>query len=429
MLDDLSLEQTNYGTGSSMSRQVYGTVKSGPSAGDKTLCRAKDKDHCRYHVVGSHVHMTREQVEEWNEKAAASRSGSAANSLSKAERSGGGHRVQRFMSRRAPGADRRRALKKAAATILAVTALSSLAACGQGPEDLTYTVSPNASNSQQAAPRKNTYDKIADKAKRAVGDAGDKAAEYMKSDDYAALKKKAKQAAGAAKDYVAGGAAAADLDSLLDSLRAYGLGGSTGSVNSDSGSDPYSDVSRDAALNELASLKIEPGDESAYDRGQWRHWVATVEAPGGAAAGRRPCFDVRQQVLATQGQNVSLSPDGCRVESASFTDPYTGETGLSTKQVQIDHSVPLGYAAAHGGQGWSTQKKQDYANDLSKGHLVASLGSANMAKSDKGPSEWLPDKDQCGYAKNFADVLYRWDLSTTQADHDVMQNVIQQCAA
>lgn len=415
-----------------MSRQVYGTVKSGPLAGDKTLCRAKDKDHCPYHTVGSHVHMTREQVEEWNEKAAAARGGSAANSLSKAKRNGGSSRgvLRRFMSRRAPGADRRRSLKKAAATILAITALSSLAACGQqGPEDLTYTVSPNASNSQQVAPQQNTYDKMADKAKRAVGDAGDKISEYMKSDDYAALKEKAKQAAGDAKDYVASGAAAADLGSLIDSLSSYGLGGSTGSVNSESGSNPYADVSKDVALSELASLRIEPGDQSAYDRGEWKHWVATVEAPGGAATGRRQCFDVRQQVLATQGQNVTLSPDGCKVESATFTDPYTGETGLSTKQVQIDHSVPLGYAAAHGGQGWSAQKKQDYANDLSKGHLVASLGSANMSKGDRGPSEWLPDKDQCGYAKNFVDVLYKWDLSTTQADHDVMQNVIQQCAA
>ena len=418
-----------------MSKQIYGTVKSGPLAGDKTLCRAKDKDHCPYHTDGSHVHMTREQADEWNERAAAERASTGANSLSKTVSSSASTaskrlwKIKSFMARKSPSASRRRALKKAAATVLAITALSSLAACGQGPEDLTYTVSPNASSSQQVEPRKNTYDKAADRAKQVAGDARDKVDDYLKSDDYAALKEKAKKAAGRAKDYVMGGAAAADLSSLIDSLSSYGVGGSTGDVNSGSGSSPYADVSKGDALSELASIKIEPGDESAYDRGQWKHWVATVEAPGGVTSGRRACFNVRQQVLATQGQDVVLSADGCSVESATFTDPYTGESGLSTKQVQIDHSVPLGYAAAHGGQAWSSQKKQDYANDLSKGHLVASLGSANMAKSDKGPSEWLPDKDQCGYAKNFADVLYKWNLSTTQADHNVMQNIIQQCAA
>lgn len=71
----------------------------------------------------------------------------------------------------------------------------------------------------------------------------------------------------------------------------------------------------------------------------------------------------------------------------------------------------------------------NYANDLSQGHLVAVYSKENIAKSDKGPSEWMPDKDQCEYAKNFADTLFKWKLSTSKADHDVMQNVIQQCAA
>ena len=415
-----------------MSRQIYGTVKSGPMAGDKTLCRAKDKDHCPYHTDGSHVEMTRQQVDEWNERAAAARSSSTRPTLTKGKPRHARRRMALagFMQRRAPTMGRRAALKKAAATVLAITALSSLAACGQGPEDLTYTVSPNASNSQQAEPQKNAYDKAMDKAKSVAGDAASKAEDYLKSDDHKALKEKAKQKASEAKDYVTGGAAAADLGSLIDSLSSYGVGGSMNDVNSSTGgSSPYADLSKEQALSELASIKIEPASDSSYDRSDWKHWVATVDAPNGAAAGRRACFDVRQQVLATQGQDVKLSADGCSVESATIVDPYTGTTLTDPSKADIDHAVPLGYANDHGGDKWSTQKKQNYANDLTRGHLVASLSSANRAKGDKGPSEWLPDKDQCGYAKNFADVLYKWDLSTSQADHDVMQNIIQQCAA
>lgn len=405
---------------------MYGIAKSGPHTGERTICKAKDPATCPYHTDGSHEEMSREEADLWNEKILATKNAHKMGNLSKIRA-----KTKPFHARLSASASMVSRLKKTAATLLAITALSSLAACGSTtPPQYTIPPQESTSQSQQAYPNDDenddgslTYDEAAAKAKY-------KWQQFQNSDTYKNGKAKAGKLADKAKNYVESGDAANDIKSLVNSLATYGIGGSIGDVNSSSQTTGvYANISKEQALQELSSLRIQEADSSNYDRNQWKHWVATIDAPGGASTGRRPCFDVRSQVLARQGQDVRLSNDGCTVESGSYTDPYSGATGLDKDQVQIDHSVPLGYAARHGGQAWSAQKKQDYANDLSQGHLVAVYGKENIEKSDKGPSEWMPDKDQCGYAKNFADVLFEWKLSTSKADYDVMQNVIRQCAA
>lgn len=46
-----------------------GVVMVGPKAGQRTECKAKDPDTCRYHKKGSHAELTREMVDRFNEKA------------------------------------------------------------------------------------------------------------------------------------------------------------------------------------------------------------------------------------------------------------------------------------------------------------------------------------------------------------------------
>ena len=219
------------------------------------------------------------------------------------------------------------------------------------------------------------YDELKDKAKDYYG----KAKDYVQSGQ---ASDKAKEWYGKAKEYVNSGSASSDLQSLIDSLSSYGVGGSTGDVNASSGDSTgvYANVTKDQALDELASLRIEPGNERGYDRGEWRHWVATSEAPGGGGLGRKGCFDVREQVLARQGQNVKLVDNGCEVQ-ATLNDPYTGTNGHTRKDMQIDHSVPLGYAYAHGGRNWSAQQKQT-GLDAVEGHGFGGadgLHAANIA--------------------------------------------------
>lgn len=46
-----------------------GVVMVGPKAGQRTECKAKDPDTCRYHKKGSHAELTREMVDRFNEEA------------------------------------------------------------------------------------------------------------------------------------------------------------------------------------------------------------------------------------------------------------------------------------------------------------------------------------------------------------------------
>lgn len=446
----------------------YGIAKSGSHKGELTRCKAKDPSVCPYHADGSHQSLNEEEAFRFNEKVIASHAGSPVPLTKGMTRTDGDHesfgarlkerfrRKGSFMQRSSAGRPRHDRMRKMVASALMVSSIMGLAACGNSPSYDATPPEPSSSQSQEATTDSGsnigdiTGKDLIEGTQQGIDKAKQKAKEFKDSGQYDELKDKAKgyydkakdyvksgQASdkikelyGSAKDYVDSGSASSDLQSLIDSLSAYGVGGSMGDVNSSSGdvTGVYADVSKDQALQELSSLRIEQGDKSGYDRGKWKHWIATSEAPGGGGLGRRGCFDVREQVLARQGQDVELVDDGCEVQ-AVLNDPYTGTGGHTRDDMQIDHSVPLGYAYAHGGRYWSTQQKQNYANDLTQGQLVAALGSENMAKSDKGPSEWLPDKDQCGYAKNFTHVLYRWDLSTTKADHDMMDKIIRQCAA
>lgn len=460
-----------------MSSCMYGIAKSGPHRGEMTRCRAHDPSTCPYHTDGSHRELTKEQAQRFNEGIIAT--GSSPLALSKSNGNGDGHtdaliatnggddvhtsfsaelrerfsRKGGFLQRKPMSSERTHRMRKAVASVIMLASIMGSGACGHpyydyerldGGNDITEEQSNPGTN--QSTPgtsngntgnhdggskdwRDITGDDLVNGAKKGMDSLKDKANEFKESGKMDELKGKAGEAYGKAKDYVNSGDASDDLKSLIDSLSSYGVGGSMGDVNSGSGShDVYANIGKEQALRELSSLRIEQGDESGYDRGQWRHWIATSQAPGGALLGRKSCFSVREQVLSRQGTDVRLTDDGCEVE-ASFNDPYTGTNGHSASDMQIDHSVPLGYAYAHGGRNWSAQRKQDYANDLTQGHLVAALGSENIAKSDKGPSQWLPDKDQCGYAKNFTHVLYRWGLSTSKSDHDAMDNIIQQCAS
>lgn len=46
-----------------------GVVMVGPKAGQRTECKAKDPDTCRYHKKGSHAELTRDMVDRFNEEA------------------------------------------------------------------------------------------------------------------------------------------------------------------------------------------------------------------------------------------------------------------------------------------------------------------------------------------------------------------------
>ena len=214
-------------------------------------------------------------------------------------------------------------------------------------------------------------------------------------------------------------------------------GGSSSSSNSsqddtsdNSSSDnnsPNSEVQQYSS--ELKALTIQEPQSVAYDRSEWRHWDGYVSS----------CWNIREEVLYRQNtgdivllnSNKDVTSDknkACYVDSGKWYDPYTGKTFTNPSDLDIDHMIPLGYAARQGGQSWSEEKKSEYANSLNPDHLIAVSASANRSKSDQGPAEWQPTENyQCQYAKNWINISSTWELTVPQADYSALEYMLSTC--
>lgn len=203
-------------------------------------------------------------------------------------------------------------------------------------------------------------------------------------------------------------------------------GGSSGGTGGGAGTGKPN-VSK--ASEALASLRISNANKVNYDRNEWGSWDNI-----------RSCWTVREEVLYRQAEPGTLTlldknkqptsdkNSACEISGGEWIDPYTGDRFTNPSDLDIDHVVPLGYAARHGGQDWDSSKKRDFSNSLDEGHLLAVSASANRSKSDKGPSEWQPQRShQCAYAGNWISVSSKWGLSVTQADHDALKKMLATC--
>lgn len=414
-----------------MSDAVYGIASRGVHKGEYTRCRAVDVESCPNHVHGSHGRMSESDVLAYNERVIADdAAGSGHGQLRK-------RRAYRHEHRRSLGFRIRGSAKRTIVAAIAVTCLFPMfSACGSGtsysgvaqpenydaysqdwlPTQHDYETGENSGGNtgndsdieQSDGDRSSWQDKAQDlyeKGKDAVDD-------VRGSETYQKVKKYASDKAGDAMDALAGS---------LDGSGSQSVDGGSGSTAQ------YMSISKEQALSDLNQVRIAQADDASYSRADYKHWVSSTSAPN-HPMGTPRCMNVRNAIIARAGQQVQLSSNGCKVTSATITDPY-GAGDLSISEVDIDHVVPLEYVNQHGGAAWSSQRKQDYANDMSQGHLLAVSSSANRQKGSKGPSEWMPAANQCEYAKSWAGTLQQWDLTTTRADWNKLNSVIQQCAA
>jgi hypothetical protein len=87
-----------------------------------------------------------------------------------------------------------------------------------------------------------------------------------------------------------------------------------------------------------------------YNRGDWPHWLDSD----------KDCQNTRHEMLIqTSTKTVSFkSEKQCNVLSGEWYDPYSSETFTISKDLDLDHIVPLKFAHGHGGSSWNRQQKQ-----------------------------------------------------------------------
>jgi len=158
-------------------------------------------------------------------------------------------------------------------------------------------------------------------------------------------------------------------------------------------------------------------------------WTDDYDGPGGHDG-----CGTRDNVLSQQLTRVSFRPgtNDCVVIAGTLDDPYTGNRITFTKadagDIQIDHVYSLAAAWDMGAVYWPRERRVRFANDIDV-NLLATAASANQAKGDSTPSEWLPPAHahHCFYAGKYLTVAVRYDLPVTAADNAVLNDIVRTC--
>jgi hypothetical protein len=142
------------------------------------------------------------------------------------------------------------------------------------------------------------------------------------------------------------------------------LGQDAGSGNSSkapSGSSPSTAPGSPVPLSpsEARALRREldvapAGSMVGYSREDFPHWAADGtqfgwDEPDGSC-------DVRNDALVRDGHGVKVDEE-CSITAGEWLDPYTGITLTDSKDVDIDHVVPLANAWRSGANDWDESRR------------------------------------------------------------------------
>jgi hypothetical protein len=169
---------------------------------------------------------------------------------------------------------------------------------------------------------------------------------------------------------------------------------------------------------ELAALAVKArGGMGGYSREKFPHW-----------AGVSGECDTRETVLKRDGQDVRTDAK-CSPTAGTWHSPYDGGTWTKASDVDIDHTVPLGQAWESGASSWTTERRKEFANDLTHPQLRAVTDNVNQAKGDKAPDEWRPPlrTDWCAYATDWITVKHYYQLTVTDGEKSALTDMLNYC--
>lgn len=166
--------------------------------------------------------------------------------------------------------------------------------------------------------------------------------------------------------------------------------------------------SLDKSIEELVNeIEIAPASEDEYDR---EAYTSSTQYYVGATG--EEYDSIRHYAF-----YESIWFDG-----EVYNDPYNGEIFEDVKGMDYDHIIPLHYANQHGASEWTEEEKKAYADDPFVGIDVNAHD--NRSKSDKGPSEWMPEENKDDYAYTWLVIAAEYDLSIDQEDMNVILSTL-----
>jgi hypothetical protein len=172
----------------------------------------------------------------------------------------------------------------------------------------------------------------------------------------------------------------------------------------------------------VAAISTAAEQNAGYDRTLFRHWT---DANG-------DCQNARAEVLISEAETsvTFTSSSGCTVASGRWFSYYDRVSWTQASDVDIDHMVPLAEAWGAGASGWTSSRREAYANDLGDHRtLVGVTDDVNQSKSDQEPAQWLPTYDRCRYVAEWVAVKIRWGLSADSTEKSTLNSYANSCSA
>jgi hypothetical protein len=168
----------------------------------------------------------------------------------------------------------------------------------------------------------------------------------------------------------------------------------------------------------ITQLHVASEVRTGYTRDSFRHWIDAD----------RDCQDTRAEVLQVETRIAVTftSLSRCTVATGRWYSYPDGITWTVAGDVDVDHTVALAEAWDSGARGWTTARRQAYANDMGYAwSLVAMTDNVNASKGDNDPAQWLPPlaSARCAYIAYWIGVKYRWNLTIDSAEKSALQRV------
>ncbi len=168
----------------------------------------------------------------------------------------------------------------------------------------------------------------------------------------------------------------------------------------------------------IAHIPVATEVRTGYDRSLFNHWI---DADGDGC-------DTREEVLIAEAEDAPTIGAGCSLSGGRWYSYYDGIYQTSASALDIDHLVPLAEAWDSGARTWTSQRRQDYANDLGDTRpLVGVTASQNRSKGDQDVAEWTPPINDCRYIKDWVADKIRWGLSQDSSERSALQGIASGC--
>jgi hypothetical protein len=186
------------------------------------------------------------------------------------------------------------------------------------------------------------------------------------------------------------------------------------------GGKPYKRFQSNIDIAEEEAIEEGRSFVTLYNRNDWPHW----------ADSDKDCQNTRHETLiSTSKKQVEYKTEnGCNVAAGEWYDPYSDETFFNSKDLDLDHIVPLKFAHGHGADIWTRERKEVFANDSE--NLILVQASLNRQKGAKGLDEWLPPNHsyRCEYIARFNSVITKYELQLIPAEQRIVNKMVTTCS-